>query len=213
MQNTIKIFFTTLACTAGVSADVLTFEDLPAPTINPAGHGPVLIEPLPLSYGGFDWSSEETWTIPGVPYNDHWSYYQRPSTDYYGFSAGVIGDQALTSYYGAWYTAMFTIARSEPWVFDGAFITGHASLFYNPTPIIHIVGYLGTEQIFHHEQAFSALAMTWIAPSAATVDRLHIYDPELRTIMIDNFTFHSVPAPPALGLLTLAAFVGSRKRK
>ena len=129
MQNTIKIFFTTLACTAGVSADVLTFEDLPAPTINPAGHGPVLIEPLPLSYGGFDWSSEETWTIPGVPYNDHWSYYQRPSTDYYGFSAGVIGDQALTSYYGAWYTAMFTIARSEPWVFDGAFITGHASLF------------------------------------------------------------------------------------
>jgi|GEM_PF-3310055 len=213
MQNTIKIFFATLACTAGVSAEVLTFEDLPAPTINPPSHGPVLIDPLPLGYGGFDWSSVQTYNTPGIPYNNHWSYYQRPAEDYWGFSNGVIGDQALTSYYDVWYPAMFTIARPEPWVFDGAFITKLAWQRYYPPAMIQIVGYLGTEQIFHHQQVFSALAMTWIAPPAATIDRIHIYDLYSDTIMIDNFTFHSIPAPSALGLLTLAALVGSRKRK
>ena len=213
MQNTIKIFFTTLACTAGVSADVLTFEDLPTPTINPPGHWSVLIDPLRLGYGGFEWSSKEVWPTPGIPYNDHWSYYQRPANDNGGFSAGVIGDRALTSYYSAWQSAMFIIARPEPWVFDGAFITKLAWQRYYPPAMIQIVGYLGTERIFHHQQVFSALAMTWIAPPAATIDRIQIYDLYPDTIMIDNFTFHSVPAPPALGLLTLAAFVGSRKRK
>jgi len=206
-----------------VNAEMLTFEDLPTPTVEVGQN--LKVASLAPNYGGFTFTSNHYSQndLPDI-FDGRWGYYKmRAGSTFGGFDEGIIGSRALFTPWGANEDYAFSIARTEAFMFEGAFITqvlrGEDDFNFDGDErdysILTVTGFVGDTAVYSlSTQVEYAVGQFRSFNTGMEVTRVEFSTNTGAAIALDNFTYSggAVPAPGALALLGLAGIVGRRRR-
>ena len=207
-----------------VSAGVVTFDDLPAPTRH---YQYVDLAPCADSGGFLFTSTNQNFESP--QYYNIWGYFRptAPWTGAVGQPAAVngvtSGNQAACSMnYSIWQPSEYFVTRADGgrWTFGGAWFT---AIWAGISNELRVVGYSGSNMVFDIRSMITIAGPTFIAPSVngLEVDRIVItnqYTSQFGVapggaFAMDDLQYELVPAPGSLALLGFAGLPRSRRRR
>jgi len=212
-----------------VNAEMLTFEDLPTPTVEVGQN--LKVAAMPRMYNdGFSFTSNHySENDEEDMFDGRWGYYKmRSGSTFMGFDEGIVGNRALFTPWGAEEDYRFAISRNDLFVFEGAFI-GQANREDDDFnfdgddgddgnrnfSILTVTGYDGDSAVWQFSTQIEYAVADFISfDNDLLIDRVEFSTNTGAAITLDNFTYSGgdVPAPGALALLGLAGIVGRRRR-
>lgn len=174
-----------VACSAaaGASATALVFDDLSAATV-----------PFVADYNGFTFGTNNVQTTA-------WLHSTAPSIFYVPHSGAgyAVSDAALFS--GDIFDQGQPISRAEPFVFDGAWVSGINQVrfdLYNGST--HVYTSLDSPELSRTSSMFVASGYEGLVTSVVISGRQGFF-------AMDDFTFHTeVPEPSSFGLMVTGLF-------
>jgi len=214
----------TASAVVPANAEVLTFEDLPTPLISVGAD--LKVASLAPNYGGFTFTSNHYSQndLPDI-FDGRWGYYKvKAGSTFGGFDEGIIGSRALFTPWGANEDYAFSIARTEAFMFEGAFITqvNRSEDDFNfdgddgdDFSILTVTGFVGDTAVYSLSTQIEYATAQFISfNTGMEVTRVEFSTNTGAAIALDNFTYSggAVPAPGALALRGLAGIVGRRRR-
>lgn len=227
--NIFAIAIVTAATTA--NAEIVTFEDLPNPTVEIGMN--LKVGAMPRIYDGFSFTSlnsNNDDSNDGDIFDNRWGYYKmRHGSNHQGFDEGIIGSRALFTPWGAEEDYRFAISRGDLFVFEGAFI-GQANREDNDFnfdgdgdddgnrnfSILTMTGYNGDSAVWQFSTQIEYAVADFISfGNDLLIDRVEFSTNTGAAITLDNLTYSSgaVPAPSALALLGLSGIVGRKRNR
>ena len=209
MKTLLATIATITLTTYIAKADLITFEDLPAPS-QPYPNEIIAYEVLPTVYNGFSWTTQ----LNSPYFGNGWGYYNMKEWDMGGYDNGIIDNRALYSPYGGGYAAGYLISNTAYWMFTSAYFT---SAWENQGGVaLHIDGYIGDQAVFTHTATIYRSHKTLVVPPQLIIDRVHIWGGYASSAgdhwIMDDMSYGLVPAPSAIALLGLVGLGGRRRR-
>ena len=205
------------------NGEILTFENLPNPTVEIGMN--LKVAAMPLSYEGFDFTSLNSSNDDEEDiFDGRWGVYKmRNGSTYGGFDEGLVGSRALFTPWGAAEQYEFAISRAEQFVFNGAFIcqvnTAEDDFNFDGDgrdySMLTVTGWIGDTAVYAFSTQIEYAVGSYLSFSnGIAIDRVTFSTDTGAAISLDNFTYSggAVPAPSVLALLGLAGVV-ARKRK
>ena len=213
------------------NAEIVTFEDLPNPTVEVGMN--LKVGTMPRIHDGFSFTSLNNSSNDDSDdndmFNNRWGYYKmRNGSNHQGFDEGIIGSRALFTPWGAEEDYRFAISRGDLFVLQGAFI-GQANREDNDFnfdgddgddgnrnfSILTVTGFVGDTAMWQFSTQIEYAVAEFISfGNDILIDRVEFSTNTGAAITLDDLTYSSgaVPAPSALALLGLSGAVAKRRR-
>ena len=208
-----KTLIATTLIVTSAQAELCTFENLPAPTLD-EGNG--FYVGAVGNYEGFNFTSAYQTNNNVYSFlNNKWGYYDLVGgSGYFGWDEAIIGDRALFTPWGSNSGYNYRIGRNELWRLNSLEIT---SVYYNMTLVIE--GYRYGQGVFTYTAPLSTaqrvklLISDVYTGSLNNITEIKVYSVGAPThLAIDNIDYTIVPAPSALALIGIA-MIGVRRRR
>lgn len=223
-----NIFIATIVTAVNsANAEIVTFEDLPNPTVEVGMN--LKCGTMPRIHDGFSFTSLNSSNDDNDMFNNRWGYYRmRNGSNHQGFDEGIIGSRALFTPWGAEEDYRFAISRGDLFVFEGAFI-GQANREDNDFnfdgddgddckhnfSILTVTGFVGDTAMWQFSTQIEYAVAEFISfGNDILIDRVEFSTNTGAAITLDDLTYSggAVPAPSVLALLGLAGVVAKRRR-
>ena len=210
----IKTLIATTLLATSAHAELCTFENLPAPTLD-EGNG--FYVGAVGNYEGFNFTSAYQTNNNVYSFlNNKWGYYDLVGgSGYFGWDEAIIGDRALFTPWGSNSGYNYRIGRNELWRLNSLEIT---SVYYNMTLVIE--GYRYGQGVFTYTAPLSTaqrvklLISDVYTGSLNNITEIKVYSVGAPThLAIDNIDYTVVPAPSALALIGIAGLIGTSRRR
>ena len=209
-----KTLIATTLIVTSAQAELCTFENLPAPTLD-EGNG--FYVGAVGNYEGFNFTSAYQTNNNVYSFlNNKWGYYDLVGgSGYFGWDEAIIGDRALFTPWGSNSGYNYRIGRNELWRLNSLEIT---SVYYNMTLVIE--GYRYGQGVFTYTAPLSTaqrvkLLISNVYPGPLNnITEIKVYGTGVGThLAIDNIDYTVVPAPSALAIIGIAGIIGVRRRR